>query len=113
MLDFLRNRQTMAANGAPSAELVGPSYPNFTALVYPGSVVEAHPLSKLFTDIVRTFPDVSGLPEQIAVVYVMFLFMRWQIEPTQENYDRLPDWMTPRASQLFTRHPYWIDHLPW
>jgi hypothetical protein len=43
----------------------------------------------------------------------MFLIMRWQISPTQENYDRLPDWVTPRASQLFTPHPAWIDHLPW
>ncbi len=43
----------------------------------------------------------------------MFLIMRWQISPTQENYDRLPDWAAPRASQLFTSHPAWIDHLPW
>ena len=43
----------------------------------------------------------------------MFLVMRWQIEPTQENYDRLPHWVTPRPSQLFTAHALWIDHLPW
>jgi hypothetical protein len=43
----------------------------------------------------------------------MFLIMRWQISPTQENYDRLPDWVAPRASQLFTPHPAWIDHVPW
>ena len=43
----------------------------------------------------------------------MFLIMRWQIHPTQETYDRLPDWVTPRPSQLFTPHPAWIDHLPW
>lgn len=39
--------------------------------------------------------------------------MRWQIAPTQENYERLPDWMTPRPSQLFTAHPAWMDYLPW
>jgi hypothetical protein len=43
----------------------------------------------------------------------MFLVMRWQIDPTQENYERLPDWMTPRPSQLFVPHPYWVNHLPW
>ena len=43
----------------------------------------------------------------------MFIIMRWQIHPTQETYDRLPDWITPRASQLFTPHPAWVDHLPW
>ena len=43
----------------------------------------------------------------------MFIVMRWQICPTQEAYDRLPEWMTPRPSQLFTPHPAWVDHLPW
>ncbi|KAF2281082.1 uncharacterized protein EI97DRAFT_438484 [Westerdykella ornata] len=113
MLNFLSERQARASEGVPSHILSGPPYPNFTALVYPRRQVESHPLSKLFTDIIRTFPDISGLPEQVAVVYVMFLVMRWQIEPTQENYERLPDWVTPRPSQLFIPHPYWINHLPW
>lgn len=43
----------------------------------------------------------------------MFLIMRWQICPTQETYDALPDWVTPRPSQLFTPHPAWVDHIPW
>jgi hypothetical protein len=113
MLDFLAERQMRAAEGVPLKELVGPLYPNFTRLMYPERNVDAHPLSKLFTDILSTFPEIFGLPEQVAIVFIMFLVMRWQIEPTQENYDRMPDWVTPRASQLFVPHPYWIDHLPW
>lgn len=113
LLEFLQDQQTRAAEGVPVQTLVGPLYPNFTSLVYPDRIVEAHPLSKLFTDILRTFPDICGWPEQVAIVYIMFLVMRWQIEPTQENYDRLPHWVTPRASQLFTAHPCWLDHLPW
>lgn len=113
LLDFLSDRQKRAADGDPVKTLVGPLYPNFTSIVYPERVVDAHPLSKLFTDILRTFPDICGLPEQVAIVYIMFLIMRWQIEPSQENYDRLPDWVTPRASQLFVPHPVWFDHVPW
>ncbi|KAG9383337.1 DUF3425 domain containing protein [Pyrenophora tritici-repentis] len=113
LLDFLQDRQNRAAEGAPLKTLVGPTYPNFTCLAYPDRAVESHPLSKLFTDILRTFPDICGTPEQVAIVFIMFLVMRWQIEPTQENYDRLPHWTTPRPSQLFTAHPLWIDHLPW
>lgn len=113
MLEFLADRQARAAEGVPVKTLVGPLYPNFTALVYPERNVEAHPLSKLFTDILRTFPDICGLPEQVAIVFIMFLIMRWEIDPSQENYDRLPDWVTPRASQLFVPHPCWVDHLPW
>ncbi|EOA87249.1 uncharacterized protein SETTUDRAFT_41623 [Exserohilum turcica Et28A] len=113
LLDFLQDRQNRAAEGVPIKTLVGPHYPNFTSLAYPDRAVESHPLSKLFTDILRTFPDICGRPEQVAIVFIMFLIMRWQIEPTQENYDRLPHWVTPRPAQLFTPHALWIDHLPW
>ncbi|KAF2264858.1 hypothetical protein CC78DRAFT_568084 [Lojkania enalia] len=113
MLDFLAQQQARAAEGVPINTIVGPLYPNFTSLVLPDRAVDAHPLSKLFTDILRTFPDICGLPEQVAIVFIMFLIMRWQLEPTQENYDRMPDWVTPRPSQLFTPHPCWFDHLPW
>lgn len=113
LLDFLTERQQRAAAGDHIKTLVGPQYPNFTPIVYPDRNIDAHPLSKLFTDILRTFPDICGLPEQVAIVYIMFLVMRWQIEPSAENYDRLPDWVTPRASQLFIAHPVWNDHVPW
>jgi hypothetical protein len=113
LLDFLQDRQSRASEGVPMKTLVGPLYPNFTSLVYPERSVESHPLSQLFTDILRTFPDICGKPEQVAIVFIMFLVMRWQIDPTQENYDRLPHWITPRPSQLFVGHPCWFDHLPW
>lgn len=111
LLDFLHERQRQAADGVETPKLVGPAYPSVSSLLNPA--VESHPLSKVFTDILGTFPDLSTLPEKVAVLYIMFLIMRWQISPTQENYDRLPDWVTPRPSQLFTPHPAWIDHLPW
>jgi hypothetical protein len=95
------------------ASVVGPMYPNLTAFMRKDRTVDSHPLSQLLTDILRTFPDICGLPEHIAIVYIMFLIMRWQIEPTRENYERLPHWITPRASQLFVPHPPWMDHLPW
>jgi hypothetical protein len=110
---FIRERRAMAAQGVPVEVLVGPPLPNFATLVCREADIESHPLSKLFTDIVRTFPDISGLPEQIAVVYVMFLLMRWITHPTPANYHRLPVWIMPRASQLFTKHPCWMDLIPW
>ncbi|KAF1846954.1 uncharacterized protein K460DRAFT_352146 [Cucurbitaria berberidis CBS 394.84] len=113
LLDFLQDRQTRAAEGVPLKTLVGPLYPNFTSLAYPERNVESHPLSKLFTDILRTFPDICGMPEQVAIIFIMFLVMRWQIEPTQENYERMPHWITPRPAQLFSAHPAWCDHVPW
>lgn len=113
LLDFLRHRQREAAQGVPKQRLVGPAYPSVSSLLNPEKGACSHPVSKVFTDILRAFPDIAGLPEQVAVLYVMFLLMRWQIYSTQENYDRLPDWVKPQPSQLFTSHPAWIDYLPW
>lgn len=113
LLDFLHNRQQEAAQGVPKQNLVGPAYPSVSSLLNPEKSMYSHPVSKVFTDILRTFPNISTLPEQVAVLYLMFLLMRWQIYPTLENYDRLPEWLTPRPSQLLTRHPAWIDYLPW
>ncbi|KAL2821246.1 hypothetical protein BDW59DRAFT_110975 [Aspergillus cavernicola] len=113
LLDFLHNRQREAAKGVPKQKLVGPAYPSVSSLLNPERSVYSHPLSKVFTDILRSFPDISSLPEQVAVLYCMFVLMRWQIYPTAENYHRLPDWLTPRPSQLLTPHPAWIDYLPW
>ncbi|CZT42188.1 related to bZIP transcription factor [Rhynchosporium secalis] len=112
LLDFLHERQQQAADGMSTPKLVGPAYPSVSSLLNPSKAATSHPLSKVFTDILGIFPDLSTLPEKVAVLYIMFLVMRWQISPTQENYDRLPEWATPRPSQIFTPHPAWIDHLP-
>ncbi|KAM5342940.1 hypothetical protein ACJ41O_013906 [Fusarium nematophilum] len=112
LLDFLNERRQRAADGLPAQDVVGPRYPSVSSLLNPANSVYSHPLSKVFTDILATFPDISTLPERVAVLYIMFLVMRWQIAPTQENYDRLPDWMHPRASQLTVSHAAWLDHIP-
>lgn len=113
LLDFLAERKQRAAEGVPSLKLVWPAYPSVSSLLNPERSIYSHPVSKVFTDILSTFPDLSALPEQVAVLYIMFLIMRWQICPTQETYNRLPEWITPQPSQLFIPHPAWVDHLPW
>ncbi|KAK1980001.1 BZIP transcription factor [Colletotrichum cereale] len=112
LLDFLHERRQRAADGLSAHEIIGPRYPSVLSLLNPANSKFSHPLSKVFTDILATFPDLSALPQRVAVLYIMFLIMRWQISPTQENYDRLPEWARPRPSQLFTEHPAWIDHVP-
>ena len=113
LLEFLHSRQREAAQGIPRQKLAGPPYPSVSSLLNPERSVYSHPVSKVFTDILRTFPDVASLPEQVAVLYSMFLIMRWQIYPTQENYERLPDWLTPRPTQILHPHPAWMDYVPW
>lgn len=110
LLDFLHERRQRAAEGLPTQEIIGPRYPSVSSLLNP--MKDSHPLSKVFIDILQTFPDISQLPERVAVLYVMFLLMRWQIHPSQENYERLPEFVRPLPGQLYTPHPAWLDSLP-
>jgi len=113
LLNFLHTRQTDAGSGASQTSLVGPAYPSVSSLLNPTGGHRSDPLSQLMTDIIGKFPNISGLPEQVAILFFMFIHMRWQINPTQENYERLPEWLTPRPSQLFTPHPAWMDYITW
>lgn len=140
LINFLQARQreyaSYSSTSGQSSSYNSPAYPSIANLLNPAKTsgsnntsppnlprhmaspassrsAQGDPISTLMTDIISKFPLISSLPEQVAVTYTMFLFMRWQIYPTQENYDRLPEWLTPRPSQLFTPHPAWIDHVPW
>lgn len=32
---------------------------------------------------------------------------------TKSHTERLPEWILPSPSALFTPHPIWMDHVPW
>lgn len=110
-LDFLRERRREPIERTAAGSSVRPVYPSVPSLLNPEK--PSYSISRLFSDVLRTFPDISTLPEQVGVLYLMFLLMQWQINPTLENYERLPEWYTPRPSQLFTPHPAWVDYIPW
>lgn len=106
-LDFLRR-------DIPDGSRQRLAYPSVSSLLNPAEDSPySYSISKVFSDILRTFPDISSLPEQVGTLYIMFQLMRWQMYPTQQNYDRMPDWLTPRPAQLFTPHPAWMDYIMW
>ncbi|KAJ9608971.1 hypothetical protein H2200_006742 [Cladophialophora chaetospira] len=111
LLDFLHSRQ----RDPPSPDSAGsaPSYPSVSSLLNPSGHTPQDPLSQIMTDIISKFPHISQLPNQTGTLFCMFSLMRWQIHPTQENYERLPDWLRPTPAQIYTSHPAWVDHIPW
>ncbi|PNP41086.1 hypothetical protein TGAMA5MH_06956 [Trichoderma gamsii] len=113
LLDFRSERQQRAAEGYEQNEVTGPRYPSVSSLLNPANSKYSHPVSKVFTDIVGKFPEISGLPEKVTILYLMFIYMRWQISPTKENYERLPEWFRPLPCQLDIPHPAWMDYLPY
>lgn len=68
LLDFLSERGQRAIEGMPTRELIGPAYPSVVSLLKPQRSLTSHPLSKMFTDMLSTFPDLSTLPEQVGVL---------------------------------------------
>ncbi|KHN98237.1 uncharacterized protein MAM_03998 [Metarhizium album ARSEF 1941] len=112
LLNFLTERRQRIADGVPIREVIGPRYPSVSSLLNPSNSVYSHPLSRVFTDILATFPGISRLPERVASLYVMFHLMRWQISPTRENFERIPECMVPGRPQMEHAHPAWVDLLP-
>ncbi|KAL7926522.1 hypothetical protein ACQKWADRAFT_280569 [Trichoderma austrokoningii] len=113
LLDFRSERQQRAAEGYEQNEVTGPRYPSVSSLLNPANSKYSHPVSKVFTDIIAKFPEISGLPEKVTILYLMFIYMRWQISPTKENMERLPEWIRPLPCQLDIPHPAWMDYLPY
>lgn len=68
LLDFLADRRQQAAAGVSTHELIGPKYPSFVSLVNSQRSLLSHPLSRVFTDMMGTFPDIATLPEQVAIL---------------------------------------------
>lgn len=97
----------------PAYEVLGPDYPDFTAMLNPGSLSQCHPVSAFFIDVLEKFPDVRRLPEKIAVFYAMFLVLRWLVCPCQAYYERLPEWCRPVSEQFEIPHVAYADYLPW
>lgn len=132
LLNFITTQRREIEQGGPSSTAStasAPTYPSVASLLNPTGGHRVDRLSQLMTDVIDKFPskythatsqqlrltnntDISGLPERVATLYFMFSLTRWMITPTQENYDRIPEFFTPRAAQLMVAHPAWIDHIP-
>ncbi|KXT07758.1 hypothetical protein AC579_7072 [Pseudocercospora musae] len=111
LIDFMNRHRTMLRDGASIEDAIGPEYPSFSAML--DSRSRCHPVSSLLIDILSKFPDIDSLPEKVAVLYVMFLILRWQICPCEKCYERLPEWARPTKEQTRESHSAWNDHLPW
>lgn len=114
LLNFLAERRQMAQDPVVTKDiLIGPDMPNFNAIINKQTPHPSHPMSKIMTDILYTFPDLSNLPQKCAVVYIMWIYCRWLVAPTKEHFDSLPDWIRPTDTQRNRAHPHWFDYLPW
>lgn len=127
LLAFLEHHQRAARTSKVSHQ---PAYPSIASLLNEPDVNKSpstltQPLSRdtshtppqdlltAMTDLTIKFPSIAGLPTQVGTSYLMFTLMRWQIYPTRENYEQIPDWYRPTETQLAIPHAPWVDLIQW
>ncbi|OJJ08267.1 hypothetical protein ASPVEDRAFT_89496 [Aspergillus versicolor CBS 583.65] len=113
LLDFIDSRRSMLAKGYDIETVLGPLQPSLQAILHPGPYTpESHPASRVLGEVLTTFPHV-GIPQKLGFMFIMYRTMRWQISPTDINYEGMPRWLRPTATQITVPHPAWIDNIPW
>jgi len=113
LVNLVRVRRACEGAGGNVQEFQKRKFPSVQSLLNPKREAERSPVTSAIVNNIIHIMTVPTLPEQIAILYVMSSLVRWQISPTEANYDSLPDWLRPTASQLFCPHPAWIDVFPW
>jgi hypothetical protein len=110
LMGLLQRQRRLAINGSPREIVIGPYSPSLKALLNPEQSNMAHPVASIITNLLQR-TALRGLPEKAAALFVMNHLSQWQILPSEETYNNLPEWHVPRASQLLTPHPIWIDQV--
>ncbi|KAL2793954.1 hypothetical protein BJX66DRAFT_305161 [Aspergillus keveii] len=110
---FLRRGEAFAPLSAhlradPGMEAACPPYPKVLDLFFGGS-------SNLLANFVHS--EISGLPllppEKFASMYIIYLYLRWLVWPSEDNFLRFPEQYRPTMLQLVQDHHLSFDLLPW
>ncbi|CAG8975273.1 hypothetical protein HYALB_00007974 [Hymenoscyphus albidus] len=110
LIGLLQRQRRLALEGVTGDELIGPPVPSVQALLHPTRSNEVHPVSSVISNLLQR-TTLRGVPEKVAVLFLIYRITQWQISPSQETYNNLPDWFLPRSSQLVTRHPMWASQI--
>ncbi|KAF7898594.1 hypothetical protein EAF00_005040 [Botryotinia globosa] len=112
LMNIINGQKELARQGAPEAQIIGPSQPSMKALIYPDDPNQTHVVSTVISNLLTNLA-VKGLAERAGCLYLMYHICQWQIYPSSSTYGNLTDWTSPRTSQLITAHPLWADSILW
>ena len=110
LIGIVQRQKDLIALGASKAEVLGPYNPSLRSIAYPDQTEDGNTLATLIANLLHRTPLI-GLPEKAACLFVMYHLAQWQIAPSPETYGNLPEFHTPRASQLLTPHPIWASQI--
>lgn len=113
LLNIIHEQRHHASAGTlPSTRMISPA--NMKGLLYSkeDTTHNTDPVSNAIAEILHG-SEIPNLPEKAACLFVMHKLLCWQISPILETYERIPEWFSPRPSQLVEAHAMWISHIPW
>lgn len=104
------NTQRVAATNSLCFSKSPSRTPNLESFVYPEIHARKDPISSSVAHVLAS-TAMKRFPERIASLYMIYKALQWQIKPTLDTYEGMPDWFSPRASQLVCPHPSWVSQI--
>ena len=114
LLEQARSTRQRVQTSGPIPELSQQrAFPSISSLLNPKEESLQTPISNAIGIHGRITMEVPSLPNKIAMMYNMCLYLRWLVSPTKRNYEALPVFLRPLEIQLSTPHPVWVDLIVW
>jgi len=107
-------RQWKSRQGDYHSELSHPSFPSIASLLNRDVEMDRsnNPLAAAIAKYTITTPRLN-FPRKVAFHYTVALLLRWLVNPTEQSFAQLPEFLRPTVVQKTIPHPAWIDTVPW
>ncbi|KAI1491620.1 hypothetical protein F5X96DRAFT_460235 [Biscogniauxia mediterranea] len=92
----------------PNVATLLPATPKALDLLFGGSCNE---LADLIVSVLAPYPILP--PEKFAIAWLVYLYFRWYIAPSEESFAAIPKHMRPTACQCLIEHPVHIIAILW
>jgi len=113
LIGVLDHQRNLARIGTNREHLIGPQQPSLTAVLnsdrYRSN--EVHPVSSVISNLLQR-TALRSLPEKVAALFIIYRLFQWQILPSLETFNNIPEWYKPRSPQSVT-HPIWATQIIW
>ncbi|KAF9631492.1 putative bzip transcription factor protein [Lasiodiplodia theobromae] len=111
---FRERKRQEQADGEPDMKVFGDRENDIRGLLNGETEFSnEQPLSVWAPRVANVFFNHVGIPEKLAACEVLKEVMAWQICPSRQNLERLPEWARPTQFQQVMPHDPTIDFLPW
>ncbi|KAI0600327.1 hypothetical protein F4775DRAFT_590655 [Biscogniauxia sp. FL1348] len=92
----------------PGVATLLPATPKALDLLFGGSCNE---LANLIVSVLAPYPLLP--PEKFAIAWLVYLYLRWYVAPSEASFAAIPAHMRPTACQCLIEHPVHIVAVLW